>query len=132
MNTKRFILVDDDMFNNNLCKMYIQYVYPTMEIVDFTLPERGFEYLKSEFTVGEATPAILLLDINMPTMTGWDFLEKYEELDQRVKEQISIYILSSSVDPRDKEKADNNKYVKGYLEKPLQVDVIKKISQEIN
>lgn len=97
--------------------MYIHYVLPDIEIVDFTLPERGFDYLKSEFFNSHAASSILLLDINMPTMTGWDFLEKYEELDQRVKDQISIYILSSSVDPRDKEKAANNKYVKGYLEK---------------
>ncbi|MBK6840092.1 MAG: hypothetical protein IPG90_18920 [Bacteroidetes bacterium] len=51
MKAKRFILVDDDLFNNNLCKMYIHYVLPDIEIVDFTLPERGFDYLKSEFTV---------------------------------------------------------------------------------
>ena len=130
MKAKRFILVDDDLFNNNLCKMYIHYVLPDIEIVDFTLPERGFDYLKSEFFNSHAASSILLLDINMPTMTGWDFLEKYEELDQRVKDQISIYILSSSVDPRDKEKAANNKYVKGYLEKPLQVEVIKTIVKE--
>lgn len=129
MKTERFILIDDDFLNNNLCKLYIRHIFPLMEIISFTLPERGFHYVETEFNGAGSIGTILLLDINMPQMTGWDFLEKYDELDTKIKDQITIYILSSSVDSRDKNKAAENKYVKGYLEKPLEAEMIKRIYQ---
>src|ERR1041384_7342896 len=97
-----FILVDDDLVNNNICKLYIRHALSNVEIVDFTLPERGFYYVESLFDRENAS-AILLLDINMPTMTGWDFLEKYDALPQKIKDRITIYMLSSSVDKRDRD-----------------------------
>jgi response regulator RpfG family c-di-GMP phosphodiesterase len=127
MKTTRFILIDDDPHNNNLCKLYIRHTLPMVEVIDFTLPEKGFHYVETAFNNSEVIYAILLLDINMPLMTGWDFLEKYDGLDKKIKDQITIYILSSSVDLRDKDKALNNKYVKGYLVKPLEIDEIRKI-----
>ena len=127
MKPTHIILVDDDPLSNNLCKLYIRHALPEMEVVDFTLPERGFNYLETIFKKQDTSVAILLLDINMPQMSGWDFLEKFNALDQKIKDRITIYILSSSVDLRDINKAAHNKYVKGYLEKPLEIETIKKI-----
>jgi CheY-like chemotaxis protein len=61
-------------------------------------------------------------------MNGWEFLERYEELNQTVKKQIKIYILSSSVDERDVEKAHANKNIVKYLEKPITKETITVIS----
>jgi response regulator RpfG family c-di-GMP phosphodiesterase len=130
MKPVRFILIDDDVLNNNLCKLYIRHSLPSVEVVDFTLPERALIYIEKTFRNGNDGSSVLLLDINMPTMTGWDFLIQLDKLDEKIKSQITIYILSSSLDVRDKEKAQANKYVKGYIEKPIEIPVIKSLYDE--
>jgi CheY-like chemotaxis protein len=116
----RFLIIDDDQHNNILCKFVIRGVTKEIEIIDFTLPVEGLQYIESFYGQEHINcPTVLFLDVNMPVMTGWEFLEKYAHLNERIKKQIVIYILSSSVDWSDKEKAAGNPYVKNYLIKPL-------------
>lgn len=115
----RFIVVDDDLINNMLCRVVIKGSLESLDILTFTLPEAGFDFIVKEYSEKEI-PTVLLLDINMPTWSGWDFLEQFDKLDVKIKNQIKIYMLSSSVDPGDKQRARDNQYVIDYIEKPLQ------------
>ena len=127
MKTMRFIIIDDDKQDSDLCKLYVKHALPQVEIVVFNIPEEGLSYIRNAFSSDIPVPSILFLDINMNTMTGWEFLDLYDSMPQEIKNQITIYIVSSSIDSRDKEKASNNKYVKGYLIKPATVAVIKQV-----
>ena len=123
-----FIIVDDDPFNNSLCKFVIKTVMSDADIIDFTYPEKALEYIETTYTnSANVYPTILLLDINMPLLSGWDFLERYEQFSDYLKQQFTIYILSSSVDWDDKEKAAANKLVKDYLIKPLTKESVEQI-----
>lgn len=122
-----YIIVDDDSFNNLLCKIVIEKTLGLVNIETFTLPAQALDFILNKYE-NILLPTVLFLDINMPTMTGWEFLEKFEKLSDTIKQQITLYILSSSVDERDKAKADNNKYIKGFLSKPLQEDTILSIA----
>ncbi len=91
-----------------------------VEVDDFIIPEKGLEYIESEFSGGtEGEKIVLFLDINMTTMSGWEFLAKFEAMEERIKKQFEIYILSSSVDPRDYQKAKENPLIIDFIEKPL-------------
>ena len=68
---------------------------------------------------------MLFLDINMPIMTGWEFMKEFEKLNTLIKDQIFIYILSSSIDQEDKLKAKNHPDVVDYIEKPLSAEILK-------
>jgi len=127
-----FLVIDDDALNNKLCELLItsQAVLPSAIIQCFTEPEQGIEFIKSNHTKADAPLTILLLDINMPGMTGWEFLEIFEKLDDTIKEHFKIYILSSSVDLRDKEIAGYNKYVIGYIVKPLTKEKVISIAKQ--
>ena len=116
---RRFLIVDDDPQNNILSKMALKKSLGEVEVRDFLIPEKGLEYIQSEFLDVRGMKTILLLDINMPTMSGWEFLEKFEVLADFIKMQFEIYILSSSVDPRDLKKVSENSLVLGFIEKPL-------------
>lgn len=121
----QFVVIDDDPVNNALCKMIIKIALGKMDVKTFTLPEKGFQFIKTEYTINmNGSISIILLDLNMPIMSGWEFLERFEELDEVIKKQVKIYILSSSVDPRDKERAGKNKYVEGYIMKPLTKEIV--------
>jgi CheY-like chemotaxis protein len=67
----------------------------------------------------------LFLDINMPTMTGWEFLDEFKELPETIRKKFIIYVLSSSVDSKDLEKASENELVKNYIQKPLRKESLK-------
>ena len=88
------------------------------EIQTFNFPVKGFEYITKEYSNTD-NPTVLLLDINMPTWSGWDFLDNFEKLDEKIKKQFKIYMLSSSIDTNDKQRAKENKNVVNYIEKPL-------------
>jgi CheY-like chemotaxis protein len=101
-----------------------------MEIIDFIVPEKGFHYLETAFANDVPKPSVLLLDLNMPGMSGWEFLKNYQWLDQKIRAQITIYILTSSENNRDKDFASGNEYVKRYLEKPLSKNIVNELFEE--
>jgi response regulator RpfG family c-di-GMP phosphodiesterase len=124
---KRIIMVDDDPYSLMICKGHIRRNATDIQFLEFIIPERGIEFIESSYKEAEESPTVLLLDINMPITDGWDFLERYDKIESRIKDQIIIYLLSSSIDPRDKEKAAANKYVKGFLMKPFRKTMVEEI-----
>lgn len=123
---QRFLLIDDDPSNNLLTKISIKKVIEGADVVDHTIPENGIQYIVDQYTENPVE-TVLFLDINMPTLSGWDVLDKFAEIPELIVPSFSIFILSSSVDPSDKEKAANNPLVTGYLEKPLTRDVLREL-----
>ncbi|MBK5214993.1 MAG: response regulator [Flavobacteriaceae bacterium] len=120
---KKYILVDDDPISNMICKMVLKRTLGEVETTAFTEPKEALKFIQNEWiTVLE--PTILYLDINMPTLSGWEFLEHYEKLGEEVRKKFSIYILSSSVHQHDIDKSKANKHVKGFISKPLQPETV--------
>ncbi len=109
MNTNtNYIIVDDDPINNMLSTMAIETAIKEVSIRAFEDPEAGLAFIQNNF-VPDISPTILLLDLNMPTLTGWQFLEEYDKIDNLDKDDIKIFMLSSSLDPLDMRKSTDNK-----------------------
>ncbi|MCH7409888.1 response regulator [Belliella sp. DSM 111904] len=113
----KIIFVDDDKIQHMINKKNMLRINPDLELIFFENPFSALEWLKS----GEAD--LLLLDINMPEMSGWEFLESLENRGV----QMPAYMLSSSMDPEDIEKSNSYSSVKGFLIKPLQISAIKSL-----
>ncbi|MDP2159788.1 MAG: response regulator [Flavobacterium sp.] len=123
--TKQFIIVDDDPFSNFLSKTVLLKLYGEVVIKDFLVPELALDYIKKEYEFSKAKEKIiLLLDINMPTITGWEFLDLFKDYPVSVQNLFQVYILSSSIDPVDIERAKQNPLVMGFIEKPLNRGVL--------
>ena len=122
---KHFLIVDDDPQNNSLSKMALRKAFGEVEVIDFVIPEEALAFISTEFinSVSDGK-AVLFLDINMPTMDGWEFLEALNTFGESVKEKLNVYMLSSSVDPEDLERANANPYVIAFLEKPLSREML--------
>ncbi len=129
----RFIVIDDDEFNNKICSVTLEKIDKSSNIKTFLSPVEGFAHIVTEYSrTDNNESAVLFLDINMPVMNGWEFLDRFEELAPTIKNRIKIYILSSSVDKRDIEKAKANKNVVHYLIKPLTKETIRLITYSQN
>ena len=129
----RFIVIDDDDFNNKICTVSIEKISKDANIKTFLSPAEGLAHIASEYSKTEHNAtAVLFLDINMPVMNGWEFLDRFNELDESIKKRIKIYILSSSVDKRDIERAKANKNVVHYLIKPLTKETIRLVTYSQN
>jgi len=114
-----FVIIDDDSINNMVCRAAIKSATGGELAVCFNNPQEGLKYFENEYSAKPTNPILLFLDINMPEMNGWEWLEKYSSFPQSIKDKVTIYILSSSVNPTDIDQAHSNSLVKDYIVKPL-------------
>ena len=113
-------LVDDDPINNLINKRLLGKVGIAGTIVEFL---EGEEALKKLNDIDPSESLLIFLDINMPVLNGWEFLNKYQEA--FTERTDKIVILSSSIDYQDRFKAQGYQVVSGFLEKPLTLEKIK-------
>lgn len=118
-------IVDDDNIFQFTTKIKIEKLLLAEEVLVFNDGEEIFNYLKETDVVD--LPSIVLLDINMPMVDGWDFLELFKSVDEEKQKGIKIFMLSSSINPVDVEKAKENKFVHDYITKPIRDDDLNKI-----
>lgn len=116
---EKIIIIDDNILNNKLCTHLLKkYFPPPLDIISFTSPEQGIKHILSDAIENRGT-TLLLLDINMPTLSGWEVLEELDSFLSDSKDNFLVFILSSSVDTRDHERAQASPFVTAILEKPL-------------
>lgn len=112
-------LVDDDPINNLINRRLLGKTGISNRIEEFLGGEDALEKINE---LNPEDSLIIFLDINMPVLNGWEFLNKYLELFPERNDKIII--LSSSIDFQDRQKAAEYSIVSGFLEKPLTIDKI--------
>ncbi|MCR9155314.1 MAG: response regulator [Croceimicrobium sp.] len=127
---KGILLIDDDPISHFLNKKVIEKLDINVHVQTVDSAQAGLEMMKYSQDVF-FRPCLILLDLNMPGMTGWDFIEAYKNLGMDFSEQTQIVILSTSENPDDRAKAKEYKEVHHYLSKPLGVDYLQKVIGEI-
>jgi len=132
-NKPPYIVIDDDVLNNMICKITLEMALGAVQVETFSNAEIALEFIRTNYEdVTDDAVTLILLDINMPIMSGWEFLDSFDAFSDEIKKQFRIYLLSSSVDDRDKEKAKQNRNVIDYLSKPLSKDMVKRIDAPVN
>ncbi|WP_286761796.1 response regulator [Salegentibacter sp. UBA1130] len=131
MYNQRYMVVDDDPTNNMICEFTIKRFDSAGDIKIFSIPEEALSFIAEEYSVeNKKRPTILFLDVNMPTMTGWEFLDEFLKFEESVKNQFTIYILSSSIEDF-KEKAEIYTSIKGFISKPLKINNLEEIKNDL-
>lgn len=128
MNSKSvsILLVDDDEINNFISVKLIKKIMLNTEIKTCLNGKFAIDLLlEIKATAPDEMPEYILLDINMPIMNGWEFLEEYDRLNIDPSGKTKIYIISSSVFNNDIVKAKSYPVVRDFISKPLSVDKIK-------
>lgn len=126
-----FWLIDDDSIYIMIAKRFLEKDGRATKLRDFQDGEVALQELQSLSSTSEELPDAILLDINMPFMDGWQFLDEFKKIKGDLAKKITIFMVSSSVDERDIVKANSFPEVKGYLSKPLTQDHIQKLYSEL-
>lgn len=114
------LLIDDDTVNNFIVINTLNKLDITENVDSVLNGSDGIEYLKKKIETDiNQIPAIIFLDINMPIMDGWEFLEEFEKFSEDIKKQSKIYMVSSSVYEDDIAKSKLYSSVIDFISKPL-------------
>lgn len=128
---KTLTIVDDDDIFVFLTTKIIEQTNLVDLIKGFGNGLDAINFLKENKNNVDALPDIILLDLNMPIMNGWQFLEEYNKLNPTIGKKITIYICSSSISPDDITRAKTISEVSDYIIKPITedklIDLIKKL-----
>lgn len=121
-------IVDDDPIHQQIAKIMIERQAISNHIRVFSDAQDVLDYLRTNADNPEALPDLILLDLNMPVMDGWEFLEEYAGFCAQLPKNIRIFVLTSSIDEKDKERVSGYSFVTGYLTKPLSKEIIAHLS----
>ncbi len=124
------LVIDDDDINIFIIKKIVEKTGFAVNMVAKTNGQLAIEYLQEIAQNPEILPHLILVDINMPVLNGWEFIETYEKL--HINRAIDMYMLSSSVYENDIEKAKTYQAVKGFISKPLSIDRLVELFKEVS
>src|SRR4030095_14724008 len=115
----RVIIIDDNYLDRYLAQRFIQKYQFAHEVIEFELAKEAIEFLSNNKNSFRGLRILILLDILMPQMDGFEFLEESKELLDFMKDNCSVIMLSSSIDENDHRRVEENPFVKKFFNKPL-------------
>lgn len=124
-------IIDDDQIYQLVMKRTFEQSGMIKHVLQFYDGEEAINYFKEKQQTPEALPELILLDINMPYMDGWQFLDEFIKIPFNSNYKRIIYIVTSSSTAEDRNKAKQYEVVSGYHVKPITKDVFEQIMQSI-
>lgn len=120
-------IIDDDPIFIYGTKRVMKEVGFSKNIIVYDNGKEAIDGLSKISEAEELLPEVIFLDLNMPIMNGWEFLDEFDKLPNHNLKKTIIYIISSSVDPRDLERVKNYKQVSNYILKPIRPNDLQSI-----
>lgn len=126
MKFKSIYLIDDDPVTNFIHKKLIKLHFPEIVVNEWIEAENAFNSITTQSDL-DSLPDLILLDLNMPVMNGWQFLDKLTELYPSMIKKPIVYIVSSSGFHEDMERSSKYVFVRGFYTKPMNLDKLKEL-----
>ena len=120
-------LIDDDPSFRFLTRKLCEKIPGIHELEEYEDIYDALRFFMANKKQQEQLPDVILLDLDFPTLNGWEFLEGFIDLEQTLSKDIRIYLVSSSILKSDHEKAKEYEIIHGFIHKPLEMEELKKI-----
>lgn len=118
----QFVIIEDNLIDQFITKKLLKKGLDVNPVFIANNGKEGIEWLLKN---PNHNSLVILLDIQMPIMNGFEFLDEFSRLAEDVKERIEIFVLSSTLDGDEIRKAKENKYVSDFWSKPFRLDTLK-------
>jgi len=125
--TQTICVIDDDKIQHFTIEKSIQLQGISKTLLSFLNGEEAIIFLNKNLENLSMLPDIIFLDINMPVINGWQFLQQYASIKEEIKKNIKIYVVSSSINENEINMAKANINVSGFLSKPLKPEELRNI-----
>ncbi|WP_256006023.1 MULTISPECIES: response regulator [Pedobacter] len=129
MNYKKVLIVDDAQIDRYLAQKVMKKYDFASDVISVESAMDALSYIDAYKNDPGALPELIFLDINMPEMNGFDFLDAYKEFPDSIKRKCIIVMLSSSLHPEDKQRALDSPYVYRFLSKPINPDKLQELRE---
>jgi len=126
----RAFIIDDDEIFVTLVEIHMVKSGLFQDIITFNNGDDAIAKLEEDLKNPNELPDFVLLDLNMPVMDGWQFLDAYNKMN--ISKEIPFFIATSSIDPRDMEKSKSYSVVKDYVLKPITGQKIQEMVEKLN
>jgi CheY-like chemotaxis protein len=127
MSKRHIALIDDDAICRMVVKKQIASSEYDTETSEYINGFEAFQQLKLDANDPTKLPDVIFLDIFMPLMNGWEFLDRMEEIIGGLQKVPQIFVLSSTISVEDIERAENNSLVSGFIPKPVKLRQVQRI-----
>ena len=124
------LLIDDDPIAIFFTERLLKHEGLSDTAASFQDPAEALDFLLKQITVG-LVPQVVLLDLNMPLVSGWGFLDLLKHYEIQLQGQCLVYLLTSSTAPSDRARAEKHPLVAGLLHKPLDKLQIQQIRDHV-
>ena len=131
MNSLKLLIIDDDPISVFLTKKVIEKADINAHVLTYDNAINALSLFKKINDINEI-PDVIFLDLNMPIMNGWEFIDHFSKLDEQIKAKVTLFILSASDNHNDISRAAKYSFIKRYISKPIRVNQIKDLFNTYN
>lgn len=125
------IIDDDDIYRYTIVRT-IEKLQISKKTIAFTNGQDALNAMLDHIETPASLPDIILLDVNMPTMDGFEFMKEYLKFPPEIKKRITIFMISSSINPADIERSRNISEISDYIAKPIGAVKLRNIISNIH
>lgn len=120
-------VIDDDPIDNITFKKLSEHAEFSEEVTGFISAVDALDRYQKLIDENSTLPSVIFLDIRMPIVSGWDFIDRYSSLPEKHTRQTAVYMLTSSVDQSDIHRAKSHPLIVDYIVKPITIDKLAEI-----
>lgn len=125
------LIIDDDPIQLRIAEMLLKKC-GSFNSTSYQNAGHALDHLKTHLQNESILPDVIFIDLHMPELNGWDFLNTYENLLPDISKSINVFIVTSSIDLHDQKRSSDYPFLKGFITKPITPEGLNEIANHVN